>query len=132
MKMFEESIQLDEVVLDFVKFGLRRVMPDGVYPQRLSIEQYRDIIHNWVTTEVSWMLLGKKIETRKYPATWWDALKNRWYPKFLKKWFPIEWDHFNLYNICPHINHAFPDNQALHLNWVQENSEFTTKGDNDE
>ena len=119
-----ESEKLDEVTLDFIRFGLRSQMPKGVYPLKLEMDRYRDYLHGWVVHEISWMLLGKKIETRKYPATWWDAFKNRWYPKFLKNRFPVNWAHFNLYNICPHINHDFQINQSIHFDWLANTKDF--------
>jgi len=49
-----------------------------------------------------------------YPATWWDAVKERWYPKFLKRIFPPKYIckdkviHKTVRHIhtCPHINVA--------------------------
>lgn len=27
----------------------------------------------------------------QYPETWWDAVKERWFPDWLKKWYPVEY-----------------------------------------
>jgi len=119
--MFEDSVPLKEITLQKIKFGVVQ----NVFPQDLKYEVEHDIIHDRFIHYLTWNLLGKEIETKKYPATWWDAFKNRWYPQFLKKRFPVSWDHFRLYNICPHINHVFPSNSALHLNWVEDERDFT-------
>ena len=111
---------LKGVTLQKIKFACAQ----HVYPQNLKYEIENDIILARFIHYLSWNLLGKEIETKKYPATWWDAFKNRWYPKFLKTRFPVSWDHFRLYNICPHINQAFPCNSALQLIWVVDERDF--------
>ncbi len=53
------------------------------------------------------------------------AFKDRWFPKFLKKRFPVNWDEFKLYNICPHINHTWPENRNMHILWIEKNHGFS-------
>jgi len=55
----------------------------------------------------------------EFPADWWQALKERWFPQWaLKRWpakmrvVPTEVNHFNL---CPHVR--VPDNKT-HMNWT--------------
>ncbi len=121
--MLEESVPLNEVILEKIRFGLSTYAPN-VFPQDLDYEKYRDIRLQHTIETLSWSLLGKRIEKIKYPSTWWDAFKDRWYPKFLKKRFPINWEHFRLYNICPHINEAWVDNKSVHLNWIENEKDF--------
>lgn len=60
---------------------------------------------------------------RSFPKTWIDAIKNRWFPRWaLKKW-PIQWEHIKvdqrIYgNICPHI--TFPDHRQDHVIFLAE------------
>ncbi len=38
------------------------------------------------------------------PQSWWDAFKERWFPSFLLKYFPINHRDIQTYNLCPHID----------------------------
>lgn len=31
------------------------------------------------------------IETVEYPSNWWEAVRDRWMPRLLRKWFPIHY-----------------------------------------
>ena len=44
-------------------------------------------------------------EEVRWPATWWDAVKDRWFPAWLKRRFPVEWKHadFTVYRGYPDI-----------------------------
>ena len=50
-----------------------------------------------------------------YPATWWQALKHRWFPKWLTKLFPIKWRQVETIRFCPHF--VGPDNEP-HLRFL--------------
>lgn len=120
-------VDLKEVVLQKIRFGINLV--ENCYPQDLKYDVERDIMRNRIIHLITWNLLGKDIETRKYPSTWWNAFKNRWYPRFLKKRFPVEWDEFKLYNICPHINQVWSKDQSIHIQWLEENHGFARARD---
>ena len=38
-------------------------------------------------------IYGQRLDqkTYRYPLTWWDAFKDRWFPKKLLEWFPVTW-----------------------------------------
>lgn len=53
-------------------------------------------------------------EITRVPATWWDAFKERWFPAWLERRFPVQrrtivtaQRHFHL---CPHHQPKLPDN----------------------
>ena len=122
------SLPVKELILQRIRFGLtQNVNLKDCYPQDLKYETFRDFRLNRMINYLTWNLLGKEIETRKYPSTWRDAFKDRWFPKFLKKRFPIEWDEFKLYNICPHINQEWPKNQLIHIQWLEKEHGFKSK-----
>lgn len=52
-------------------------------------------------------------ETVKWPSTWWDAFKLRWFPSWLKRHYPIQWSHadFAIYRGCPDV--VMPDRQSV-------------------
>lgn len=115
-----------EEVLQGIRFGVTQAIPKNTYPQHLQFDEFDDYSKGYFIRQLQWTLFGKKIEERKYPSTWWDAFKDRWFPKFMRDWFPVNFDHFQLYNICPHLAFAWKDQSDLHLTWITENHGFDT------
>jgi len=68
-------------------------------------------------------LLDHKIDIEEsYPADWWQAFKDRWFPKWLLRKYPVQCReiiiHKKIYRaVCPHV-HADPP--ATHLRWLAE------------
>lgn len=118
-----EPTVLYEMILNKIKFGISHYAYN-CHPQNLKYETLVDYTHDRMIHLITWNLLGKEIEMKRYPSTWWDAFKDRWFPKFLKTRFPVSWDEFKIYNICPHIDIPWHENQELHIKWMEENHGF--------
>lgn len=60
-------------------------------------------------------LADKRITIHKqWPKTWWDALKLRWFPRWLLEYMPVEYERIDIDEqiykaVCPHID--VPDNR---------------------
>jgi hypothetical protein len=57
---------------------------------------------------------------RKWPKTWWDAVKEHWFPNWALKHWPVKYESIfireKIYKaICPHLN-VHPIHE--HLEWV--------------
>lgn len=57
---------------------------------------------------------------RSWPKTWWDAFKYRWFPKWARERWPIEYESIDveqtIYSaVCPHLQ---DDPQRTHLQWM--------------
>lgn len=59
-----------------------------------------------LVAEVSWHMTGRRAygEAIVYPATWWDAVKDRWFPRWLRRRFPPRFT-----EITPEMTEYFPD-----------------------
>lgn len=57
-----------------------------VDPKRFMVEVGKRLVK--VVIDVA----TQEEDLAKYPSTWWDAFKERWYPKWLLKRFPVEYD----------------------------------------
>lgn len=57
---------------------------------------------------------------RQWPADWWQAFKERWFPKWLKDRFPVRYEVFEIderrYAICPHLR---LDPSRPHFEWLE-------------
>ncbi len=126
--MRPDFINTTDLTLEFVRFRITQYIPDGVYPLRISVDEHRDYMMQTTIREISWMLLGKRIESVHYPTTWWDAFKARWYPRFLRKRYPPQFTEIPRYNICPHINHAFEKDSKPHFLFLQPEPEEALQG----
>ena len=40
---------------------------------------------------IEWKFFGKTIAKFKWPATWWDAFKDRWYPQWARDRWPVRY-----------------------------------------
>jgi len=70
-------------------------------------------------------LADHKIEiNRKFPRTWWQYFKDRWFPNWLKLKFPVDYEHIyidqTIYKaVCPHIqDNGKSRSQKVHWNWM--------------
>ena len=121
MSAIDESQTYEEITLQKIRFTASAM---SCYPQDLEFNTYRDMRFQTLTDYLSWNLLGKKIETQTCPRTWWDGFKHKYFPRWLKERYPVEWDSIKLYNICPHINIDFPSNKGVHLDWINKEHGF--------
>jgi hypothetical protein len=58
----------------------------------------------------------------KYPADWWQAFKERWFPACLLRRFPVHYKRIDIEErkfgaVCPHLH---DDPQDKHLTWLVE------------
>lgn len=56
----------------------------------------------------------------KWPKDWWQAFKERWAPKFIKRRWPVQYEEYSYHKvfprrICPHIE--VPEKET-HLAWL--------------
>lgn len=58
--------------------------------------------------------LTQEVETVAYPADWWQALKARWYPGWMKRLAPVRYTRHTFVRYCPHLG----DRDVLHTSWL--------------
>lgn len=64
---------------------------------------------------------GERIRiSRRWPKTWWQAVKERWLPKWAKAYWPVDYETLEIDKqlftaMCPHIQ---DDAQRDHLRWM--------------
>ena len=56
----------------------------------------------------------------QWPKDWWQAFKERWFPSWLKRHFPVEWNHLDIDRplyaaVCPHVDIT---DRTPHLQWL--------------
>jgi len=102
----EETI-LEKIRCNITQYVSKRFLDD------LQFEKIEDEITGRMIYLLKCWVWGKQVcktveETTAIPLTWWDAFKERWFPNFLQKRFPIKYKTINTvvrhFHVCPHIN----------------------------
>lgn len=87
--------------------------------QDMTIEQYEDYVTGHLIYRLEAYVYGKEhIEGYvTYPKTWVDAVKQRFFPKWLLRKFPanLESSPVRIIKMCPHINQK---SDKPHLEWL--------------
>jgi hypothetical protein len=47
-----------------------------------------------IAEQFIFMVLGERIDKIEFPSTWWQAFKERWFPKFLLNKFPVDYKRY--------------------------------------
>lgn len=82
--------RFEEITLEAVRLGVsKQVGLDCLHSWNLSVERTAKSLGQRLTVELATFVLSKPLEKveARYPATWWDAVKERFGPQwFLKRW----------------------------------------------
>lgn len=103
--------------------GIDRPVIAALREPRLVIKQHERICGELMIELESYihgMVRERLIIHRKWPKTWWDAFKERWFPGWAKSRWPVEYERIDvderLYAaVCPHLQ---DDPQKVHLEWM--------------
>jgi len=62
-------------------------------PPKVDISAHDDFMFDGVTMRIIQMVYGRTMEEVKaeYPADWWEAFKERWFPAWAKKRWSVRW-----------------------------------------
>ena len=129
---------MKEVVLTTTKFEVRQFLGDFAL-ESIQVEAIRDVALQGLWLQLRAFLLGRKVsenilKTIEIPETWWDAFKERYYPAWLLKQFPVKYRKIETIvqhmHICPHINVPFKVNQELHFKWLTNSDHYLPKPEN--
>jgi hypothetical protein len=91
-------------------------------------EEISEHIAAGVCTDLSAWMWGNthKVASVQYPATWWDAFKDRWFPWWAKNLWHVKYTTktFTIEELYPTLNISLPDNHpVLHLRVSTERKE---------
>lgn len=80
---------------DLVQLQLQHIYLSTVIPKykidcaNVDIRVHMSAICEDFVCTVSAAMAGGIVDKHQYPKTWWDAFKQRWFPQFLRRLFPI-------------------------------------------
>ena len=82
-------MQFSEVVLDKIKVAaMQTLSPDFM---DAAISQMPDLIGNRLALQLNAYVFGEKGDDLviDYPRDWWEAFKNRWFPRWALRRWPV-------------------------------------------
>ena len=123
----EEMVTIKQMFFEKLKFRLQQ---EGLSSALARDIRYKEEIFNayldTTIAKIQIVLWSNKIreevqETIKFPRDWWQAVKERFFPKFLKRKYPVKYQYrdivFHHFHTCPHIDRAVEGN---HLEFLSE------------
>lgn len=120
-----------EIQLERIKIAFTEKVSNELLGAVVDIrEENDDFVHDWTTLRIQGYLWGESGETKtiSYPATWWDALKARWFPLWLLARYPAVYQHYqiDLKTLYPNFRIAMPNETHVLKYQVQDYSDLTT------
>lgn len=104
--------------------GIRRLARREFLLSKLNTQVQVDALTDSLLISLDTYLDGitnHKISIHKrWPRTWWDALKDRWFPSWAKTRWPPQYDSIDIDQplylaVCPHL---YTEPQGSHLEWL--------------
>lgn len=82
--------KISEVTLDKMKFHISHAFPFSLSGDEIFITR---TLPSEFQVDIEILFFGHALEgtTIKYPLTWWDAFKDRWFGPFLVKRWPVNY-----------------------------------------
>lgn len=84
--------------------------------EKLFVQQCDALAERFKLTFHS-MLPTNEILNRKWPSTWWDAFKVRWFPNWLLRRYPPMYETMKLYEVLSGIK--IPKNYGTKFYWYE-------------
>lgn len=120
----EETIELSRVRLRAVQV-LGRKQLDAVADRiRIQIfEQAGDALAIDLSTYIMGMEGERIVINKRWPCDWWQALRERWFPKWWLRRRPVQYEEIDIDEqkfaaVCPHI--AIDTPLSEHIVWMAE------------
>lgn len=85
---------MTEINLEAIKLGMIRTFSDERIAAIPIVDQQNMFYYDGVqAARIMIRMLRKSLDIIRieYPATWWDAVKDRWYPAWAKKRWPVNY-----------------------------------------
>lgn len=86
------TVEIERKQLEMMRYAVQMSLDDRLMMDAISAEVYHDAAHRMICT-LTYDVYGEKREPRRvqWPATWWDAFKQRWFPKWWLRRWPVRY-----------------------------------------
>lgn len=111
------DVGFDRVMLEKFKYAINyHIDQEDFMAPNIDVEQTINFITNQVVLTFRADIVGQKLEDFKYPADWFQAFKERWFPKWLLDKFPVKYKVLEVKALYPQL-HVPPEvhNPIIHV-----------------
>jgi hypothetical protein len=93
-----------------------------------TVETMIDAVARRLTVQLrTYLLAGKEHAedgaTVRWPADWWQAFRERWFPKWWLRRWPVRYQSVvtrkYIRRVCPHVNLVTPGEHQVHFQWLE-------------
>ena len=98
----DESISVKSIDLVWRSFFVNHTISKEFSNVELKTFLPQDM--NVIVTQLLLHVAGEQIKIIKYPADWWQSFKERWYPNWAKKRWPVCYTVFDIEILYPKID----------------------------
>lgn len=94
-------MDIETTNLSTIQLNIARVLPDANLEDLKNSEMTIKLVADNLVLSMRKYIHGLEKETiiinEKWPVTWWDAFKDRWFSKLLKDIFPVQYKEIRVY-----------------------------------
>ncbi len=121
-----DSTTIQQVMVEKVHVTCQEVLSEELFiANHVDLQAACDHVAHVMVLRLQSSVLGKqhgKIDVeRQWPADWWQAVRERWFPRWWLKRWPVRYCqvsvHEVVWNVCPHLNIKTMDGQR-HLEFL--------------
>ena len=87
---FGQPIQ--EVILEAERFSVMQRVADELVMNAADVSKFYDIVRKQSVMEITYHVFGQRLDeqTVEYPADWWQHFKQRWFPAWALRRWPVQ------------------------------------------
>jgi hypothetical protein len=116
MERFDLNYRLpyERYVLDIIRLKASAAVDADIY-RTAQVRSALEYISDRLVFQMELALAGKE-HIVSYPENWWEAVKERFAPRWFRMKYPVKLRREKVYNVCPHLN--VPQNHSDHIDFV--------------
>lgn len=121
-----QPFEFEKVVCEVLRYQVQQLLSKETMLMRNSeLKAWIDQQARGMILELRTMAVAKhrkeEIDWVKYPSDWWEAFKERWFPKWMLRRWPVNYKRKvvqqNVYHCCPHMDIKV---QSNHIEFLQQ------------
>jgi hypothetical protein len=94
------------VTLKKIQFAYRQRLAAHLIDR--AVDVWLDQNMNEYIVQVTGFLFGREFRPIRYPLDWWQAVKERWFPDWLKNRFPVVYKSITFAEVYPNYRPVVP------------------------
>lgn len=107
------TLSREERQLQVIQYAMESSMTEEMLATSIDVYKDLDLLTRSVFYGFRVKILGEQLDVITYPADWWQAFKERWFPAWLKAKFPPQYTRYEVQAQYPRM--AIPEQGVLRV-----------------